>query len=154
MHTDIASSSLRELDAVALATNVTVFMKRGTKGWFWSQATSIACPFLVLELLDFLVGNLQPRLGLVVVRVLGFYRIVDLVPALGTIVKVGKVMKLKTEIGRDVGVGLLLKGQSDVQTYRFGTRFVGSPVGSFHDSRPPPTGNHNEIADATLELTD
>jgi hypothetical protein len=29
--TDIASSSLRELDAVALATNVTVFMKRGTK---------------------------------------------------------------------------------------------------------------------------
>ena len=30
--TDIASSSLRELDAVALATNVTVFMKRGTKG--------------------------------------------------------------------------------------------------------------------------
>ncbi len=28
---DIASSSLRELDAVALATNVTEFMKRGTK---------------------------------------------------------------------------------------------------------------------------
>jgi len=27
--TDIASSSLRELDAVALATNVTVFMERG-----------------------------------------------------------------------------------------------------------------------------
>jgi len=32
MRTDIALSSLRELDAVALATNVTVFMKRGTKG--------------------------------------------------------------------------------------------------------------------------
>jgi len=31
MRTDISSSSLRELDAVALATNVTVFMKRGTK---------------------------------------------------------------------------------------------------------------------------
>ena len=30
MYTDIASSSLRELDTVALATNVTVFMKRGT----------------------------------------------------------------------------------------------------------------------------
>ncbi len=29
--TDIASSSLRELDAVALATNATVFMKRGTQ---------------------------------------------------------------------------------------------------------------------------
>ena len=29
--TDIASSLLRELDAVALATNVTVFMERGTK---------------------------------------------------------------------------------------------------------------------------
>ncbi len=28
---DIVSSSLRELDAVALATNVTVFMKRGTE---------------------------------------------------------------------------------------------------------------------------
>jgi len=28
--TDIASSSLRELDAVALATNVTVFMERDT----------------------------------------------------------------------------------------------------------------------------
>ena len=28
--TDIASSSLGELDAVALATNVTVFMERGT----------------------------------------------------------------------------------------------------------------------------
>jgi len=32
--TDIASSSLRELDAVALATNVTVFMERGTKRIF------------------------------------------------------------------------------------------------------------------------
>jgi hypothetical protein len=31
MHRDIASSSLRELDAVALTTNVTVFMKRGTR---------------------------------------------------------------------------------------------------------------------------
>jgi len=31
MHTDIASSSLRELDAVALATNATISMKRGTK---------------------------------------------------------------------------------------------------------------------------
>jgi len=31
MHTGIASSSLRELDAVALATNVTVFMERDTK---------------------------------------------------------------------------------------------------------------------------
>ena len=31
MHTDIASSSLRELNAVALATNVTVFMKLGTE---------------------------------------------------------------------------------------------------------------------------
>ncbi len=30
MHTGIASSSLRELHAVALATNVIVFMKRGT----------------------------------------------------------------------------------------------------------------------------
>ena len=30
MHSDIASSSLRELDAVALATNVTIFMERGT----------------------------------------------------------------------------------------------------------------------------
>ncbi len=30
MHTDIASSLLRELDAVALATNVTIFMERGT----------------------------------------------------------------------------------------------------------------------------
>jgi len=30
MYTDIASSSLRKLDAVALTTNVTVFMKRGT----------------------------------------------------------------------------------------------------------------------------
>jgi len=29
--TDIASSSLRELEAVALATNVTVFMKRDTE---------------------------------------------------------------------------------------------------------------------------
>jgi hypothetical protein len=29
--TDIASSSLRELDAVALATNATISMKRGTK---------------------------------------------------------------------------------------------------------------------------
>jgi hypothetical protein len=28
---DIASSSLRELEAVALATNVTVFMKRDTE---------------------------------------------------------------------------------------------------------------------------
>ncbi len=30
--TDIASSSLRELDAVALATNVMVFMRRDTSG--------------------------------------------------------------------------------------------------------------------------
>jgi len=31
MHTDISSSSLRELDAVALATNTTISMKRATK---------------------------------------------------------------------------------------------------------------------------
>ncbi len=31
MYTDIASSSLRELDAVALATNATVFMERDTE---------------------------------------------------------------------------------------------------------------------------
>ena len=31
MHNDIVSLSLRELDAVALATNATVSMKRGTK---------------------------------------------------------------------------------------------------------------------------
>ena len=31
MHIDIVSLSLRELDAVALATNVTLSMKRGTK---------------------------------------------------------------------------------------------------------------------------
>ncbi len=30
MHTDIASSSFRDLDAVALATNVMVFLGRGT----------------------------------------------------------------------------------------------------------------------------
>ncbi len=30
MYSDIVSSSLRELDAVALATNVTVFMERDT----------------------------------------------------------------------------------------------------------------------------
>jgi len=30
MYTDIASSSLRELDAVALTTNVIVFMERDT----------------------------------------------------------------------------------------------------------------------------
>ena len=31
MHRDISSSSLRELDAVALATNVTALMERGTQ---------------------------------------------------------------------------------------------------------------------------
>jgi len=31
MYSDIVSSSFRELDAVALATNVTVFMERDTK---------------------------------------------------------------------------------------------------------------------------
>jgi hypothetical protein len=31
MYRDISSSSLRELDVVALATNVTVIMERGTK---------------------------------------------------------------------------------------------------------------------------
>ncbi len=31
MHIDIVSLSLRELDAVALATNATISMKRGTK---------------------------------------------------------------------------------------------------------------------------
>ena len=42
--TDIASSSLRELDAVALATNTTISMKRGTKeadGAQHSQAGSL-----------------------------------------------------------------------------------------------------------------
>ncbi len=37
--TDIASSSLRELDAVALATNVTVFMERDT-GLFGPSCTA------------------------------------------------------------------------------------------------------------------
>ncbi len=32
MHTGIASSSLRELDGVALATNIIVFMEGDTKG--------------------------------------------------------------------------------------------------------------------------
>ncbi len=36
--TGIASSSLRELDAVALATNVTIFMKRDT--WYLVHADS------------------------------------------------------------------------------------------------------------------
>ena len=58
--------------------------------WLVLESGDLDCPFLVLELLDFLVGHLQPRLGLVVVRVLGLDRIVDLVPALGTSVKVGK----------------------------------------------------------------
>ena len=41
MRTDIASSSLRELDAVALATNVTIFMERGT----YPRAELAANPF-------------------------------------------------------------------------------------------------------------
>jgi hypothetical protein len=47
-------------------------------------------PLFAFELLDFPVGKLGPGLRLVVVRVLGLYRIVDLVPALRTMVKMGK----------------------------------------------------------------
>jgi len=39
MHIDIASSSLRELDAVALATNATVFM--GRHFWCNEQGTLV-----------------------------------------------------------------------------------------------------------------
>ena len=38
---DIASSSLRELDAVALATNVVVFMRRDTKEVPWNTGLSL-----------------------------------------------------------------------------------------------------------------
>ncbi len=46
--TDIASSPLRELDAVALATNITIFMERGTKlGTPWKKLLRFAlCIFI------------------------------------------------------------------------------------------------------------
>ncbi len=46
--TDIASSSLRELDAVVLATNVMVFMGRDTKvPWLLSSASPPVVPPLL-----------------------------------------------------------------------------------------------------------
>ncbi len=42
--TDIASSSLRELDTVALATNTTISMKRGTKEREQAQRSRCSTP--------------------------------------------------------------------------------------------------------------
>ncbi len=53
MHTGIASSSFRELDAVALATNVTVFMERDTKVPPTFRRVSV----IFLKLLPIVVSN-------------------------------------------------------------------------------------------------
>ncbi len=58
-------------------------------GWF-SGSGDLDFPLFAFKLLELPVGELGPGLRLVVVRVLGLYRIVDLVPALRTMVKMGK----------------------------------------------------------------
>ena len=46
-----------------------------------------------------------------------------------------KVVELEAEFGRDVGVGRLLVGQSDVQTHTDATGFLRTTVGCLHDAR-------------------
>ncbi len=60
MHPGIASSSLRELDAVALATNVTVFMERDTKVPPTFRRISAA---IFLKFLPIVVGGTRLRIA-------------------------------------------------------------------------------------------
>jgi len=50
MHTGIASSSLRELDGIALATNIIVFMEGDTKGGRMAISTRIIKGVAILDL--------------------------------------------------------------------------------------------------------
>ncbi len=59
MHTGIASSSLRELEAVALATNVTVFMERDAKVPPTFRRVSV----IFLKLLPIVVGGTRLRVA-------------------------------------------------------------------------------------------
>src|SRR5215470_1608948 len=47
----------------------------------------------------------------------------------------GKVVKSKTQVWRDVGIGILLMWQIDIQTDGFCAGFEGSTVGGLHDAR-------------------
>src|SRR5208283_4230928 len=47
----------------------------------------------------------------------------------------GKIMKVEAKVGRDVGVGILLMWQADVETDRFGADVECATIGGLHDSR-------------------
>src|SRR5262245_12800300 len=63
-----------------------------------------------------------------------------------------KVMKLKIERARDVGVGLLLMRKADVEPDGLATRLGGAPVGGLHDARPAAGANHEPMARAAQAL--
>ena len=45
-----------------------------------------------------------------------------------------EIVEFEVERGRDVGVGILLEGQIDVETDALASGFVGAKVGGFHDA--------------------
>ena len=61
----------------------------------------------------------------------------------------GKVMKLKTQLRGDVGVGLLFMGEGDVQTDALGAVFECTPVGRLHYPRTTP-GDHHQFQPIAL----
>ena len=45
-----------------------------------------------------------------------------------------EIVEFEVERGRDVGVGILLEGQIDVEADAFASGFIGAEVGGFHDA--------------------
>src|SRR4029077_10127726 len=58
-----------------------------------------------------------------------------------------EIVKLEVERGRDVGIGILLEWEIDVEADGFASGFVGAEVGGFHDAGAS-AGGDDEAATA------
>jgi len=56
-----------------------------------------------------------------------------------------KVVELKVERRRDVPVGRLLEGQTNVHPDGLAAGLVRSAIGRLHDARPAARGNHKTV---------
>ncbi len=62
-----------------------------------------------------------------------------------------KIMEFKIERGRDVGIGILLEWQIDVEADAFASGLVGAQICGFHDARTT-SGGDDEAAPAGRDL--
>src|SRR5580704_15217312 len=57
-----------------------------------------------------------------------------------------EIVELEVQRGRDVGIGILLEGQTDVEADAFASGFVGAEVGGFHDAGTSAGGDDEAAA--------